>query len=272
MLDTADFDVGSFEHQAQAEEDKKLLVKFYIKPRPDPAETIKQGRPIFKDIEYIDIRIPGDRTGGIARPASFADKQRFAPHYKAFQDRTEVPLSGTPLIEWPLITRSLAEELAFHHVKTVEHLSTMSDTNIGKFMGLNALKAKAIKWLEQAGEEAKVHELQDQLLERDERIATQGTQIEELQKQMLELMGERKIEVVKPVISDGSVTLNPEPLNALEVAPAPSLASELDENDADVPAETEVKIEADTPAPDAPKKRRRRKAAVKADGAIQDSK
>lgn len=263
-METADFDVASFENSAQAEEDKKLLVKFYIKPRSDSAETIKQGRPIFKDVEYIDIRIPGDRTGGVARPASFADKKRFAAHYKAFQDRVEVPLSGTPLIEWPLITRSLAEELAFHHVKTVEHLSTMSDNNIGKFMGLNNLKAKAVKWLEQAGEEAKVHELQDQLQERDERIATQGSQIEELQKQMLALMGDKKVAVPETLAP-------PIEIPALEVAPAPSLASELDENVAEVPPEPEVKIEADTPAP-APKKRRRRKAAVKPDGAIQDSK
>lgn len=264
-METADFDVASFENSAQAEEDKKLLVKFYIKPRPDAAETIAQGRPIFKDVEYIDIRIPGDRTGGVARPASFADKQRFGAHYQAFKQRTEVPVEGTPLIEWPLITRSLAEELAFHHVKTVEHLSTMSDNNIGKFMGLNALKAKAIKWLEQAGEEAKVHELQDQLLERDERIATQGSQIEELQKQMLVLMGDKQTEW-----PSGHKLEAPAP--ALEVVPAPSLASELDENDAEVPAEPEVEIVADTPAPEAPKKRRRRKAAVKPDGAIQDGK
>lgn len=265
-MQTADFDVASFENSAQAEEDKKLLVKFFVKPRPDNAASLAEGRPVFKDVEYIDIRIPGDRTGGVCRPASFQDKQRFAPHYDAFQKRIEVPLAGTPLIEWPLITRSLAEELAFHNVKTVEHLSTMSDTHSGKFMGLNALKAKALKWLEQAGEEAKVHELQQELLDRDERIALQGKQIETLQKQMLEMMGDK----VPPSIPDGSVTPTPTPLNALEDAPAPSLASELDENVAEVPAEPEVD-EVDTPAP-APKKRRRRKAAVKPDGKIQDDK
>ena len=263
-METADFDVASFEHQAQTEEDKKLLVKFYVKPRPDSAETIKQGRPIFKDVEYIDIRIPGDRTGGVARPASHADKQRFGAHYQAFKQRTEVPLDGTPLIEWPLITRSLAEELAFHHVKTVEHLSTMSDNNIGKFMGLNALKAKAIKWLEQAGEEAKVHELQEQLLERDERIATQGTQIEELQKQMLALMGDKKVEVPEKMAPPIEI------VPTLEVVPAPSLASELDEPVSEVADEPEVTPEA---TPDAPaKKKRRRRKVVKSDGAVQDSK
>lgn len=247
-MQTADFDVASFENSAQSEEDKKLLVKFYVKPRPDNAESLKAGRPIFKDVEYIDIKIPGDRTGGVARPASHADKQRFRAHYEAFKSRIEMPLSGTPLIEWPLVSRSLAEELAFHNVKTVEHLSTMSDTHSGKFMGLNALKAKALKWLEQAGEEAKVHELQQELLERDERIATQGAQLEILQEQMAALMSDKDAPVDSPPA----------------VAKTPSLTSELDKpGTADKEPET---TKADDPAA-TPRKRRRRKAA--ASGKIQ---
>ena len=263
-MQTADFDVESFEAKAQSEEDKKLLVKFFVKPRPDQAETVKQGRPIFKDVEYIDIRIPGDRTGGVSRPASHADKQRFHPHYDAFKQRTEVPLEGTPLIEWPLITRSLAEELAFHNVKTVEHLSIMSDTHSGKFMGLNSLKAKAVKWLEQAGEEAKVHELQEQLLERDERIALQGSQIDLLQKQMLEMMGD-KAKTPAPAQADwpSGHQMHAVPTPTTEpAAAAPSLTSELDDVETPEPEPTVVA------AP--PKKRRRRKAAP--DGKIQDDK
>lgn len=221
-MQTAEFDVNSFEHSAQSEEDKKLLVKFYVKPVQDRQESIKEGRPIFKDVEYIDIKIPGDRTGGVARPASYQDKQRFAAHYDAFKKRIEMPIEGTPLAEWPLITRSLAEELAFYNVKTVEHLASMSDAHSGKFMGLNSLKAKAKIWLEQAGEEAKAHELQEQLLERDERIAEQAKQIEQLQQQMQQFM-------------DAQAT--------------PSLSSALDES----------KPEVKTPPV---KKRRRRKKAV----------
>lgn len=259
-MQTADFDVASFENSAQSEEDKKLLVKFFIKPRPDSAATAEQGRPIFKDVEYVDIRIPGDRTGGVSRPASHQDKQRFAAHYTAFKDRTEIPLDGTPLIEWPLITRSMAEELAFHNVKTVEHLSSMSDTHSGKFMGLNSLKAKALKWLEQAGEEAKVHQLQQQLLERDERIAFQGGQIEQLQEQMQKL-------VAKP----DSEWPSGHKMEVVPTAPAPSLSSELDQPVAEVAAEPEPTPAATPDTPVAKKRRRRKPAAVK-DGSIQDDK
>ena len=134
----------------------------------------------------------------------------------------------------------------------------MSDTHSGKFMGLNALKAKAVKWLEQAGEEAKVHELQQELLERDERIALQGKQIETLQKQMLEMIGDQT-----PAAPAAPA------LVSTPVAPAPSLSSELDDNDAEVPAEPEPETKAAAPAK---KSRRRRKKAVAPDGEIQNDK
>jgi hypothetical protein len=260
VLNTADFDVASFENSAQAEEDKKLLVKFFVKAMPDKAASLAEGRPIFRDAELIDIKIPGDRTGGVCRPASFQDRQRFAAHYAAFKQRVEMPTVGTPLIEWPLITRSLAEELAFHNVKTVEHLSTMSDTHSSKFMGLNALKAKALKWLEQSGEEAKVHELQQQLLERDERIALQGGQIGQLQEQMLALMGDKK----QPdwPASPPAMQQDPAP-----VAAAPLLSSELD-NPIETVGEPESELVVTAPV----KKTRRRRTKAADDGTIQDDK
>ena len=234
MLQTADFDVESFEQRKQHEEDKKLLVKFFVKPRPDAVASKEEGRPIFKDVEYIDIKIPGDRTGGICRPATHQDKQRFGEHYKAFKERVAPPVEGTPLIEWPLITRSLAEELAFHNVKTVEHLVSMSDNNAAKFMGLNGLKAKAKVWLEQAADEAADYKL----LEMKEQLAARDAQIAEMTKKLNQLI-------------------------ANQVAPgeSASLGSALD----DAPKETVA-----TPA--APKKQRRRRVKATENVAIQDDK
>ncbi len=241
-MQTADFDVNSFEYSAQSEEDKKLLVKFYIKPRQDRAKTLEEGRPFFKDTEYIDIRIPGDRAGGVSRVATDRDKKRFPEHYDRFKQRVEEPLDGTPLSEWPLVTRSQVEEFAFHNIKTVEHLAGMADTHTKNFMGMNNLKAKAVKWLEKAGEEAKVHQLTEQLAERDERI----DRLEDQMKQLLEANA-----VSAPVESSGQ---NPDPIEI-----APSLASDLDNvvEDDDKPAKVKK-----------PTTRRRRRV-KKADGKVQ---
>ena len=236
-MQTADFDVHSFEQSAQSEEDKKLLVKFFMKPSPDSAASVAEGRPIFKEVEYVDIKIPGDRTGGACRPATFQDKQRFAEHYRLFKLRIEVPLEGTPLAEWPLITRSLAEELSFHNVKTVEHLSTMADVNVGNFMGLGTLKAKAVTWLEKASEESKVHELQDQLAERDERITALEAKVEQ-------------------ILASGSA------------APVQPVVPESSGKDPDTPSEPPALDMQSTSPTRKPAKRRKR---VRKDGAVQDS-
>jgi hypothetical protein len=180
VVATADFDVAAFDQSSAKAEDDKLLVKFEIRSRPDSVATMKEGRPIFKDVEYIDIKIPGSRTGGACRPASHADKQRFPRHYEAFQQRIEEPTEGTPLAEWPLISRSQAEEFAYHNVKTVENLVAMSDTNAGNFMGVNALKKKAKRWLEQASSEADTAHLQEELQKRDDLIAAMQEQLNKL--------------------------------------------------------------------------------------------
>jgi len=238
----AEFETDHFESSKQSEEDKKLLVKFFLKPRPDRKATLEQGRPVFRDVVHVDIKIPGSRNTGICRPATPKDKLRFADHYNAFTERTEAPGEGTPLTEWPLITRSRCEEYAFIHIKTVEQLAGVSDTHIGKFMGGLAMKQKAIDWLEVAEDEAPMLKLKAEIAERDERIL-------KLEKQMEQILANQTALAAPAATAQVAIPVK-----------APSLTSDLDE-----PAEEEVATTAIVP-------RRRRKKKVDDDGAIQDNK
>lgn len=145
-MQTADFNHNDFSQTAEA--DKTLMVRFFYKNVQNKMETQKQGRAVFKEKTYIEIRVAGQRDALACRPATHADKQRFAPHFEAFEKRVEPPTEGMPLMEWPLITRSQAEELSFLHIKTVEQLATIKDSNIQNFMGGYTLREKAVKWLE----------------------------------------------------------------------------------------------------------------------------
>ncbi len=170
---------SDFDSQNQDRMDEQLLVKFFIKPRQDAKLSAEQGRPVFTDTEYIDIRIPGSRDA-VCRPASAGDIARFPKHYEAFKNRTEAPASGTPLAEWPLITRSQAEELSFCNVKTVEQLVSMSDQNATQFMGINMLRQRAKDWLENAEQDRAAEELVDELAKRDSEIAELKAAVAEL--------------------------------------------------------------------------------------------
>ena len=147
-------DTRDFERSNQREMDRSLAVRFEYRPRPDKVATLAEGRPVYKDVLYIDIRSPGDRDP-VVRPASPRDIDRFRDHYNAFMNRTKGPSDeGTPLAEWPLATRSMVEELAYFNVKTVEQLRDMSDANAQQFQGMHALRAKARAWLERAKDES----------------------------------------------------------------------------------------------------------------------
>ena len=158
-----DLNPDDFLEHKQSEADKALAVKFYTKSVQDKAETLKQGRPIFKEVPYIDIRIPGERDSAFCGPATQAHVQRFPQHYQAFRARTsDEEVVGTPLIEWPMITRSQAEELSFFNVKTVEQLASMPDSGNHQFMGIHGLKAKAAEYLAKStGTEALLQQIAD---------------------------------------------------------------------------------------------------------------
>ena len=159
--------------------DDALLVKFYIDSVEDLNASKEEGRPVFRDEEMIDIRVPGSRNN-VVRVAREADKQRFPRHYAAFKLRVsnEEALEGMPLAEWPGCTRAQADELSFLGVKTVEQLAQVPDSKAGQFMGFYGLKQKAKDWLEKA---SSVEALQAELKARDDTIAELTKRLEALE-------------------------------------------------------------------------------------------
>lgn len=176
----AEYNHEDFEQTRQSEQDEKLLVKFYTKTVKDNPRSAEQSRAVFKEVEYVDIRIPGARGTGAARPATHRDKQRFPKHYAAFQQRIEMPVEGTPLSEWPVITRAHAEELGFMGVKTVEQLAGMADSNASQFMGGQSFKAKANAWLDRAKKDVSLDKFETELALRDAQIAALSAKLDAL--------------------------------------------------------------------------------------------
>lgn len=176
MLDN-DVNPNDFLDSKQSEADSALLVRFFIKPVQDKSASLEAGRPIFKETVYIDIRIPGERDSAAVRPASNHDIKRFPRHYAAFKVRNDDPQEiGTPLAEWPVISRSQAEELSFFNVKTVEQLAGMPDSGNHQFRGVVSLKNQAKEWLlENKDKEA----LKEEFSKREQSLKDQLTAMQE---------------------------------------------------------------------------------------------
>ena len=140
--------------------DDTLAVRFFSHPRQNEAKSQEEGRPIFEDVDYIEIMQPGNKDSIVRRPATPMDIQRFARHYEAYKARTgEEILEGTPLKEWGLLTGAQCAELEFMNIKTVEQLAGVSDSNAQNMLGVMALRQKAQDYLEASKESATIEAL-----------------------------------------------------------------------------------------------------------------
>jgi hypothetical protein len=163
MLQEADYALteGAFEGPAgRYKGDETLLVKFYKAPKFNQRKSHEAGRPIYDETDYISIMQPGNKDSIVIRPAMELDKQRFSQHWSKYQARQDdEQIEGTLLEDWPGVTRSLAEELKFFNVRTVEQLASISDSNGIKIMGINMLKEKATAYLEASETNAAAEQL-----------------------------------------------------------------------------------------------------------------
>ena len=173
----------------KAHDDDGLFVKFEIRAVQDEEKSDKAGRPIFEDREYIRIVARGDKTSEVFAPVEDKHRARFAKAYQAFKSGHGDVTSGTPLAEWPQITRSMAEELAYFKIRTVEDLASVSDGNMQNIGPLLALRAKAKDYVELSKKKAPLAALRTELDKKDAQIAAltnalkeQGARLEELEK------------------------------------------------------------------------------------------
>lgn len=132
-----------------------LPFELFIKPVKDEAASIEAGRPIFKEEEYVRIIKSGGRDDVTHKVRHLENDPKewpkFESHIKKWRENRNYTPEGTPLREWPSISLSQVEELAFFNIKTVEQLSSLSDANLGKVgMGAYQLREKAIAYLKSA--------------------------------------------------------------------------------------------------------------------------
>jgi hypothetical protein len=120
--------------------DSRLQVRFYKKSVQQEQESIDAGRPIYKDFDFVHICVAGDTLTEIDTYALNSHKQRFPIQWANYMNRVgahDEEVVGTPLIEWPLVSKSQAEELRAMKFHTVESIANASDQQLQR-MGMAA--------------------------------------------------------------------------------------------------------------------------------------
>lgn len=146
-------------------DDKECYVEFRKEPIKQEAESERQGRPIFKDIDFIRIQFPGDKTKVVDRPVTDFDKQRFPNQWRSFEETGAVVHEGTPINEWPPLTKSQALEFKGMGIHTVEQLANIGD-HLLTFFGARNYRDEAKTFLEKSkGADSQIAKLQAQMAE-----------------------------------------------------------------------------------------------------------
>lgn len=171
-----------FNHYDPREEAKGLVIQFFSDARKNNAKSLEEGREVYEEKEFVKIVPIGDRTTEIIREATEKDKERFAPWYEAFKKNQEMPVSGTPLEEWPSVGVAKIKELKSANVRTVEELAAISDAHL-KAIGLGGveLREKARAFLEAAKDGAAIQKYADENTKLKEEIQFLNKKIEELE-------------------------------------------------------------------------------------------
>jgi len=129
--------------------DNRLHVKFFMRSTINVDKSTEANRPIYDDVEYVEIMMPGEKRNIIERPAaSMRDDLRFPKQYAQFRAGVKDQISGTPLKVLPFMTDARVEEMAFFKIFTVEQLAELSDSV--QFMGSVDLKRKAKEFIDRA--------------------------------------------------------------------------------------------------------------------------
>lgn len=165
-----------------AQTDALVIPKFFIHTTENKAKSKVAGRPIFDDIEAVEVRFAGNRQTVSVFPAhaicgerqdedgdtsTMTYAERWSDQYKRFKAKAQQIAAGTPIDELPFLTQARRSELKALSIFTAEALAALDGLelkNIGQ--GGRELKNQAQAYLDAAsgtadvtGMAAKIEEL-----------------------------------------------------------------------------------------------------------------
>ena len=164
---------------ARRDPDEALVALFKTHATLNEGKSIKEGRPIFDDIEVVEIRAPGSRDFKVFPATAFSHweispyngeqtkvtyAERFRHQYQQFKAKTAQTKSGTPLEYAPFMSVGKCAEMRAQNIYTVEALAAIDGAelkNLGP--GGRELKNAAMEYMAEAKSTAPNLQLQNEL-------------------------------------------------------------------------------------------------------------
>ena len=160
-----------------ANADSHLHVEFYVHDKAP-----------YKDVPFVRIMVPGDKTNIIEQPVREHHKERFIRQWLYFQSQNnDGQVIGTKLADW---NKEAPDDLNDHQMaelqilkfQTVEQVATATDAQLQRIgMGAAGLRERARAYLANKNRS-----------ESNSELAKTRSELDELKAQMALLMSQRK--------------------------------------------------------------------------------
>ena len=189
-------------------QDRPAYVRFERRPVEDKAASVANGRYTARDVDYALISPPYSKdvivqkvSAWLAQLDQDVKNDRLPPQwrdaykegYARWQNGQEMPLNGTPIKGWGVISPAQQENLIRMNILTVEDLAGVNDEGAKRIgHGWLDLKNKAVAWLRQIDDKGP---LTIEVAALKQENANLKTQVEALTNQFNALAQKREIEL-----------------------------------------------------------------------------
>lgn len=176
------------------------FVRFEVRAVENRQKSIDDGRYIADDVEYVLVTPPGSKdcheaiaTEWIANKSHDVRAGRFKKDwldaikesFEAWRKGMELPVNGTPIRGWPLLSPARQEMYSHNNIRTVEDLAALTEEGLKNAgMGSRADKQTAMAWIERnadGGNALKVSALQSENADLKRMIEDLATKVRVLQ-------------------------------------------------------------------------------------------
>ena len=182
-----------------ADPNSGVYALFYSRAVQNNAMTREQGRPVFVDVDYVEIIIPADKHAKVDRPARDEDKQRWPREWAKYEAGQQAAVTGTPLTALSWLMPSQVKSLEAVGILTVEHLAGVSDGNLKNLgMGGRDMRERARNFLKVAEDQSHVTRLSDENQALKDQVELLKEDLAHLQKQFADMQAEQSAEKPAP--------------------------------------------------------------------------
>lgn len=153
---------------AIGDKDRPAYVRFEMRPVEDRAASLEKGHFVAKDAEFVIITPAGSKDE-VEKPVQEwlvqmkqqvrenrlkpEWEQNYVRAYEHWKRGEEVPLVGTPIKGWPVLSPAQQKNCITANVRTVEDLAAINGEGLHRLgMGGVEMKQKAEAWLKASGQ------------------------------------------------------------------------------------------------------------------------